>query len=360
MDRRQFLVAAGASTILPTAGCAPGEADDYAQAAQAIRDLPRTMPELGQMVRIATLAPNGHNTQPWLFDVGAGRISIHPDLTRRTAVVDPDDHHLYVSLGCAAETLAVAGDALGNPTDITFDPSGDGQIDIAFTPGAVLNSDLYPAIARRQSTRAPFDGTGVTAATMQDLEQAAKMEGVSVAFFLGETYKQQITDFVVEGNTAQLHDAAFVAELRDWIRFNPDEAIHKGDGLFTSCSGNPVLPTWIGQNLFNFFISAETENEKYRQQILSSAGVAVFTAENEGPEGWIQVGRSFQRFALKLTALGLLHSHINQPVEDLQVRPNFAAWLGAPDKRPDLVIRFGRGEALPYSMRRPVRDVIAT
>ena len=56
-------------------------------------------PELRGLIRYATLAPNGHNAQPWRFRAQDGGIAILPDLTRRTPVVDPDDHHLFVSLG---------------------------------------------------------------------------------------------------------------------------------------------------------------------------------------------------------------------------------------------------------------------
>ena len=38
--------------------------------------------------------------------------------------------------------------------------------------------------------------------------------------------------------------------------------------------------------------------------------------------------------------------------------PEFANWLGLPNKRPDLIIRFGRAPALPRSLRRPVSEVI--
>lgn len=72
-------------------------------------------PELVALVRQAILAPSGHNTQPWRFRIGERRIDILPDLSRRTPVVDPDDHHLFVSLGCAAETLAIAAAAHGKP-----------------------------------------------------------------------------------------------------------------------------------------------------------------------------------------------------------------------------------------------------
>ena len=61
-----------------------------------------------ELVRYATLAPSSHNTQCWKFRVEDNAIAILPDLARRTPAVDPDDHHLFVSLGCAAENLVQA------------------------------------------------------------------------------------------------------------------------------------------------------------------------------------------------------------------------------------------------------------
>jgi hypothetical protein len=51
-------------------------------------------------------------------------------------------------------------------------------------------------------------------------------------------------------------------------------------------------------------------------------------------------------------------AHINQPVEVPEVRAEFARWLGTPDARPDLVVRFGRAPAMPMSLRRPVQAVL--
>src|SRR5579859_6334017 len=58
---------------------------------------------LRDLVRYATLAPSSHNTQCWKFKLGDDHIAISPDYSRRCPAVDPDDHHLFVSLGCAAE-----------------------------------------------------------------------------------------------------------------------------------------------------------------------------------------------------------------------------------------------------------------
>jgi hypothetical protein len=38
-------------------------------------------------------------------------------------------------------------------------------------------------------------------------------------------------------------DAAFVRELKSWLRFNPRQASDTGDGLFSVASGSPSVPS---------------------------------------------------------------------------------------------------------------------
>lgn len=66
-----------------------------------------------ELVRYATLAAYSHNTQCWKFKLEEGLITILPDWERRCPAVDPDDHHLYVSLGCAMENLLQAAKTYG-------------------------------------------------------------------------------------------------------------------------------------------------------------------------------------------------------------------------------------------------------
>lgn len=333
--------------------------DDYEEAAAAQRKLLAVNPEQRELMRMATLAPNGHNTQPWKFRLGEQQISILPDLTRRTEIVDPDDHHLYISLGCAAENLVVAAAATGQATEVAIAGSETPRIDISLSAAEPAPCALYEAIPIRQSTRTLYDGQQISAQDMTLLEQAAREDGVSVLFFTDAADLAAITDFVVAGNSAQMDDPAFVRELRNWLRFSYATATRTGDGLFGACSGNPVGPDWIGERLFGMFFTKEAETRKYTDQIRSSSGIAVFVGDRDDPEHWINVGRSFERFALQATALGIRNAHVNQPIEDPVVRPEFASWLGLPGKRPDLVIRFGRAPLMPMSLRRPVADVLA-
>jgi len=63
-------------------------------------------------------------------------------------------------------------------------------------------------------------------------------------------------------------------------------------------------------------------------------------------------------FGLQATALGVRNAFVNQPVEVGSIRPRFASGLGLGGLRPGLVVRFGRGPAMPLSMRRPVEAVM--
>lgn len=94
--------------------------DGYQDEVARQRQLLSGDPGLKELVRIATLAANGHNTQPLKFRLAAQSVSILPDTSRRTKVVDPDNHHLFVSLGCATENLAIAGAALGRGSEVTI------------------------------------------------------------------------------------------------------------------------------------------------------------------------------------------------------------------------------------------------
>ncbi len=330
----------------------------YRDAVQLQRRPLGTAPDLSDLVRYATLAANGHNTQPWLFEVGPARISIRPDAGRRTPVVDPDDHHLFVSLGCAAENLALAADGAGRPAEVRIQGGADPSIDVDLGTGPARGSALLEAIPHRQSTRAPFDGQPVSPTDLALLAEAAREDGVTVDLRDDPADREALLEFVTAGNAAQMADPAFVAELRDWIRFTPDEALAAGDGLFAAASGNPVVPSWLARALFGAFFTVAAETDKYRDHIRSSAGFAVFTGAGEAPEHWMAVGRSFQRFALQATALGIRTAHVNQPVEVADLRGDFARWLGEPGRRPDLVVRFGRGPVLPMSLRRAPAEVM--
>jgi hypothetical protein len=309
---------------------------------------------LRELVRYATLAANSHNTQPWTFGISDSNIAIAPDFGRRCHAVDPDDHHLFVSLGCATENLIQAAFALGLRAEPLLDANG---INITLERTTPQRSALFEAIPLRQSARSMYDGKPAANESLRLLEQAGAGEGVSTIMLTEKAKIANVGDYVIRGNSDQMSDKVFMRELIAWLRFNETEAVATMDGLFSRASGVSTAPRWLAQLLMKYVFTASGQNEKYRAQIQSSAGVAVFVSERNDRMHWVEAGRACQRFALQATALGMKCAFINQPVEVPAIRGQFATYLGIGDRRPDLVMRFGFGPELPKSLRRPVEQV---
>jgi len=310
-----------------------------------------------ELVRYATLAPSSHNTQCWRFGIEPQAIAILPDYSRRCPAVDPEDHHLFVSLGCAAENLAQAAFAHGLKAQVEFD-APTGVLRAALEPAPQRSSPLFEAIPKRQSTRAEYDGKPLSGEELRLLEQAASVGGVRLILLTAKRALEAVLEVVVQGNSEQMKNEAFVEELEAWIRFSASDAVRLGDGLYSASSGNPSVPAWLGRLMFGLFFTANSENDKYARHVRSSAGIAIFVGPADDKAGWVEVGRAYERFALQATAMGVRTAHLNQPVEVAALRHEFARSLGIAGLRPDLVVRFGRGPALPPSLRRPLQAVL--
>ena len=184
LSRRKLLLAAACVTAPPAlTACSQGDAEQ--DAARALRTpwaqfSGTANPPRHDLIRQATLALSSYNRQCWRIQLAQKSIAIAPDLTRRCPVVDPDDHHLFVSLGCATENLVHAALATGLHADARFDPAGDGAVVVSLAPTQKRVSPLFQALAERQCTRGDYDGRPISPAELRQPEQAGTGDGVSV------------------------------------------------------------------------------------------------------------------------------------------------------------------------------------
>ena len=362
VTRRKVVIGTGAAAVTAGAGY-----HMLTRAGPAYRDAaletwsaksPSQTGELDYLVHYSTPAANSHNTQPWLFSQAGNTVVVRPDMTRATPAADPDYHHLYASLGCAAENLSLAAMAAGSKTSVSFNPDGEGAVEIKLDAGRAVSVGLFEAIAERQCTRSEYDGRPVSAGEISQLETAANVDGCRLVIIPERQRIEQLLALAITANTIQIEDAKFSEELKQWIRFNGAQAAATRDGLYTACSGNPSLPPFLGRLMFNLFFSAGSENDKLAKQLRSSSGLAVFVTEKDDKAHWVQSGRSYQRFALRATTLGIRHAFVNQLVDVPAVRAEFSKALGIADQRADLVVRFGYAPTMPRSLRRPIGEVI--
>jgi hypothetical protein len=342
--------------------------------------------KIREILRYTIKAPSSHNTQCWRFRIDeantddknkypnshspAPTVTILPDFDRACPVVDPDNHHLYATLGCALENFVHAALALGFQTKVDkagFEKNPQEGIRVELQPCQPVVTDLFEAIPIRQVTRGPYDGALLSADELSQLQDAGSNPDAGVAMIIIPSQQKdhdgglfhKIQELILEANTIQLSDAAFKQELARWVRFNDKEIEAKGDGLAGKCTGNPSAPRFIGGLILNYLVNPRSENAKIQEQLQSSVGLAVFVATRDDPAHWLEAGRCYERFALKATSLGIRNAFLNQPVEVPSVRKLVARELGLVESaRPSLLVRFGKGPTMPFSARRPLETVI--
>ena len=203
------------------------------------------------LVREATLAPSSHNTQPWKFRLGDRSIAMLPDLTRRCPVVDPDDHHLYVSLGCATENIVWGAGANGLYAHVDSRADRDR---CRLRGNAALESALYDALpaspvhAGRSTTARPMSRTRYRA------PRVCAARGPWRARHRPDQARSEIEtvlEYVTRGNGrtrfATVHS---FDELATWIRFNEADAVRSRRR--TLHRRRPAIPRrrrWLGRLL---------------------------------------------------------------------------------------------------------------
>ena len=310
-----------------------------------------------ELVRYATLAANGHNTQPWKFAVQDNAIEIHPDYSRELKSVDPNHRELWISLGCALENLLVAARASGFVAEVTYPDSAD-VIRVALTPDTPQSNPLFDAIPLRQNTRSEYDGQLIKTTDFDQVQPLPLEPGVSTHFITNPGGGlETVLEYVNQGNLSQYADPAFVDELIYWLRFNTKEALSSMDGLFSKCSGNPEVPRWLGQ-MFVGSTKPQQQADIDAKKLRSSPAAVVIASEADDKTTWVRTGQVYERLALKTTSLNIKSAFLNQPIEVKEIRSQFQSALGLGKFLPQLLVRLGYAEAMPRSLRRPVEQVI--
>ena len=333
------------------------------------------------MVEQAVKAPSGHNTQPWLFKINDSSIEIHPNFERSLPIVDPDNRELFISLGCALENLCIAAYCKGYNSEVTI--SGDGIITIVLAKNSLAsdsllqeqsalsirqesnstrqesNDFLLEQIAVRQTNRSVYNKKKISSDTINLLKTISSEDGIKIYFYENGTPDfDSISGCVLKGNTVQMQDEAFRAELKSWMRYNKKHQDKTNDGLSYAVFGAPNLPMFIVKPIMSGYINEKKQNKGDIEKMQSSSHFVLFTTQDNAIEQWINLGRTLERFLLKSTGLNIIHAYLNQPnvIKDLSLQMLKA--LNITEEYPAVLIRIGYGEKLPYSKRKDINEVM--
>jgi hypothetical protein len=318
-------------------------------------------PDKAEILRLASLAPSGHNSQPWLIKVVSPEEWIlYADQSRRLPAVDPENRELLLSMGAFLENLSLAAGAQGFITDIRVtarSAQDTGIARITLRHGTARPYPL-PRIAQRSTVKMHYLDRELSSADVRYLTES--LHGHCFYFPKGSRHAQCIREGTVEAfRTQSMRDDA-QRELVHWIRLSSDHARQGMDGLTTESMGI----TGIGGLIVRNFMKPEdflTQGNRQRgidmtaRTASEGAGWMVVTGYPGGIAGIIETGRRFQRMALLARERMIAIHPMTQMLEEPSGR-QFLAANHRGDVDPQFILRVGYLDRYPepVSMRRPV------
>ena len=178
--------------------------------------------------------------------------------------------------------------------------------------------------------------------------------GQCIAEWAGEAFKDQT-----------LNDAAH-EELRQWLRFDRNEARRRRDGMTPACTGVEGLELWYVNN----FMSQKTASKPffrkqsikiYKKLCYQGAGWIIITSKGNGVGDLIRAGQICERMWLLARDLKLGIHPLSQVIEEKKWLKKFAS-LHQESIIPQLILRVGYLKSYPdtVSLRRPVGWFVQT
>ncbi|HVK21858.1 MAG TPA: nitroreductase family protein [Actinokineospora sp.] len=306
---------------------------------------------MGSALRAGLRAPSPHNTQPWLFEVGADRVDVVLDRDRVLSVADPDAHEARLACGAAVFNIRLSLLAAGRAAVVRLlpDPARPDLLASIRVAGArsVTPADqrLATAIPRRHTNRRPFLDRPVPEPAKAELVRAAQIENAALRLVELPAEVDALAAIIRRGEVLQTQDPVYLNELRRWVHAIAD----RGDGVRLSSLGPAadaatfVAPRW--------FADVDGPARTFERQPL----LAVLTTPGDRPADQVQAGQAMQRVLLAATDLGLCSSFLSQPIEIPALRSALRGLLG---RQPHVVLRLGYGYAGVPAARRELADVI--
>ncbi|MEU8712471.1 nitroreductase [Streptomyces sp. NPDC048663] len=312
------------------------------------------------LVADAVAAPSQHNAQPWSFRYlrDTGVLCVYADLRRALPHTDPQRRGLHVSCGAALLNLRVAAAASALAPVVRLLPEPDrpdllAEVRLCGTgPPDTQLAVLRPAVARRHSSRHPFQDEEIPFAIRESLCRAAEAEGAQL-LFPGGWHARQVLDLVWDAEQWEAQDAQVRDETVRWTHAEPTGAVAPPDGICAEAFG-PVRRD--GSAPVRDFAAGRPMPDRPRASFEKAPNIALLGTTDDGPADWLRAGQALERVLLRATADGLVASVTSQPLEWPDLR-----WA-ARDPRSgmghvQMVIRLGHGPEGPRSARRPLEDV---
>jgi nitroreductase len=321
-----------------------------------------------EILYYASLAPSGHNMQPWrVRRINFYEYAIGIDEARLLPAVDPENREAMLSIGAFVENFCCAASSLGFEPRVEVTGTGaPGEPDLVKVSLLKARASNFP-LGRITSRRTVKKGYLPESLAADHVKRLSKVWPGHV-FYFDRTTKHAgcLADWTAESFRHQTFRDDAQKELADCIRFGRAEEQKHMYGLTTGSMEITGLAGWYVRNFMN--------KEDVMGKTFRNRGIDLYAANAREGAGWmiimsdgnsvadlIETGRRFERMALMVREMGIAIHPMTQILEEPKWREQYAA-VHRSAMTPQFILRLGylRSYPDPVSIRRPVRWFVRT
>ncbi len=315
-----------------------------------------------EILQLASLAPSGHNTQPWFVKyIEPYHWIIYNDKSKWLPAVDPTQRETILSIGAFLQNLEYAASQAGYDCHFTLlaTSNKDEQImDVQLKKSVGSIQYDIQKIKERRTVRSNY------------LNDVLKKEDIVFLYenesdfiqFIPNTTKEHVwlNKQTIEANKIQVYRDSAEKELSDWIRFSSKDVKAHCDGLTVASMEIEGITAWYVRNFYdkddvmkNSF--REKSLDTVKKQVAQSAGWWLITSKDNAVATLLETGKRLQRIWLKMKERNIAIHPMTQILEEAAIKKSFLSSFGLSDNV-QFILRTGyvKQYTAPVSLRRPV------
>lgn len=330
-----------------------------------------------EILYLASLAPSGHNTQPWTVKIVEPKHwAIGSDKKRWLTAVDPNNRELLLGIGAFIENPVLAAGTFGYDVDVQIVAKNPSDLDIAVIRLKKGNNVDFPLekIRKRRTVRNGYKDQEIKT---EDLKYITKHDAKSCmvpnvpsphSFYFPNTSPQgkYLREGIIEANRTQAYREPAQEELANWIRWSSKEAKQYRNGLTPE---SMEIKGIAGLFVRNFYNRQSVLKKSFRdqtvdivsKQVNTCGGWLVVNSLDSNIPTLIEYGRVFENMLLRLRERMIAIHPMTQMLEEEPWKSKIAKEMGlGGDVQWILRIGYVKSYPDPVSLRMPVHWFVKT
>lgn len=313
-----------------------------------------------EILYLASLAPSGHNSQPWKVQIeNPDKWVLSLDESRLLPAVDPTGRESLLSLGAFLENLSAAALNFGYAAEYEVIEGSNlfaTKISISLVKTGPVKFEI-DKIKMRRTLRAGFLNTGLSADDFNFITGGSKS---FIYYSPASSEGKYLAEGTVEANILQAGRTDAVKELSEWIRFSNSGAEKYKDGLTpASMDINGIAGLFVRMFYDKESVMSDSFKEKTiemaKDQCSSLGGWIVITSPDSSARQLVETGRLFEQACLRIRERNIALHPMSQMLEENKFKHDAAKELGI-DGQVQFILRAGYVKQYPepVTLRRPV------